>query len=68
MPGLVSNPKHIVTRVTNVHISEFNQTFELFSASKSLREIFPTKTNLTYIKVTHTVIGMSRWCQAARRL
>lgn len=58
MPGFIANAEHIASRIANIDLTEIDQFPKFVSVSESLSKVFPAKTDLTIIKITHTMIRM----------
>ena len=59
MPGLITDPAAIGIGITDVHITQRNQTLELFGIGKVDSEIRLPKTDFTYIKVADAMEGVA---------
>ena len=67
MPGLVTNAEHVVTGISDIHITQLNQSREFGRPCECLGEVFTTETNFANVKITHSMIGVTRRSKASGR-
>ena len=66
MPGLETNPQHIVLDVANIDISEVLELSVYSGSGKALGEVVGPQANLTHVKIADAVIRISWRGKGAR--